>query len=103
MAPRRFLSAHRRRQQVAARGQALAIAPHAFHQPFDEDLLTTEQVRKRFQLSHVNQVYRLVREYDLPRVNLGTRLYRFSPSQLQAWLDKQQATGAQPARLVSGA
>lgn len=102
MAPRRFLSAHRR-PDPAARGQALGIAPPAFRQPLGERLLTTEEVRERFGLPHVNCIYRLVREYGLPRQSLGGRLYRFSPSQIQAWLNEQQATGSQPARLVSGA
>lgn len=48
-------------------------------------LLTAEEVKEILNLSHVDQVYRLVREGVLPAVRIG-RLIRFDTEALAKWI-----------------
>lgn len=56
----------------------------------DDRLFTTAQLRDKFQLGHINQIYRLVREDGLPAIRFG-RSYRFSLAAVNAWLREREA------------
>lgn len=92
-----FKGAKKDAQAVPAAAKRAHVALHSGGQPAkrvpilaaDDVLLTTEQVREKFSLPDVDSVYRLVREYALPRLRFGG-CYRFSLAAINAWLIEQQ-------------
>lgn len=109
MPPRSFFSsskklqqrpaAHRERQVVPFRGvdQGGQRAEFSLGQ---SPLLTTEQVRLKLGLGSINAVYRLVRDYELPRLTVGG-VYRFSQPQVEAWIARQSERQMQSLSAVS--
>lgn len=54
------------------------------------NLWTTEQVRERLGLGSTDAVLRLVRDNKLPRIELGGRLFRFDPADVERWLTERR-------------
>lgn len=76
--------AARRQQPVHRRYFASAKKEEAARDEF----MTTEQVRQHLNLGSVDVVYRMVRDYRLPRVKVGP-VYRFSKLAVDRWIAAQ--------------
>lgn len=91
-----FASAQKLQQRQPARADRRVVpfqsvdqsAQRAEFALTEAPLLTTEQVRQKLGLGSINAVYRLVRDYDLPRLTIGG-VYRFSQPQVEAWIARQ--------------
>ncbi len=51
-----------------------------------EEFLTAEQLAKKFGVSRV-WIYRLVAQKRIPFFRLGGKVVRFSPSEIERWLE----------------
>jgi excisionase family DNA binding protein len=104
MAPRSFFTAAKKGPQVRRadpQGARVALdgrlqAPQGLLS-IREPLLTTEDVMGRLGLGSVNAVYRMVRDFGLPRRRVGG-VFRFVPSEVEAWLERQNAPAIAAAR-----
>jgi len=66
-----------------------AVSPHNVAHGSSAQLLTTDQLAERWQVSKAH-VYRLAREKRIPAVAIG-RYYRFRLSSIEAWEIESEA------------
>lgn len=69
-----------------------------FFRTHAESLWTVEDVQRFLALPSRYSVYRQIREHRLPAQRLG-REFRFVPSAVQAWWQRQQPDADQPTAL----
>ena len=60
-----------------------------------DQFMTTEEVLEYLQVN-LRTVYRLIRRRSIPAIRVG-RQWRFRRGDIEAWLETQRATAAQPA------
>ena len=97
MASRHFFGGQKPLQGVPAPAQGLQVTPHGRQKRLSDRLMTTEECRVYLNLGSLDAVYRMVREYGLPRIAVGP-VFRFRVSEVEGWLEAQRP--AAPLRAV---